>query len=267
METIKDVITEKQIIKELLNLGMFPGMIVEVHSSLSSFGYVLGGAQTVVDALMKTVGKNGTIVMPMQTGDNTEPSDWRMPPVAPEMNELIRSEMPAFDKRGSDTRGMGKIVENFRRREGVAISSHPAVSYVAWGKHAKAICNRHSLHFGLSSDSPTGRLYELQGYVLLLGVSYDCCTCMHLAEYATESKPIIVTGSSVMIDGKKEWKKYLDLDCNSDDFLAIGRILEEKGLVSKIKIGKCDATLIKVTDAVDEATRYFEKTCVYDYYR
>ncbi|MCF0115249.1 MAG: AAC(3) family N-acetyltransferase [Erysipelotrichaceae bacterium] len=267
METVKDIITEQQIIEGLLNLGLFPGMILEVHSSLSSFGYVLGGAQAVVNALMKTVGKEGTIVMPMQTTDNTEPSEWVNPPVEPEMCQLIREAMPAFDRRGSDTRGMGKIVENFRRRDGVVISAHPAYSYGAWGKHAKAICNRHSLHFGLSSESPTSRLYELQGYVLLLGVDYDSCTCMHLAEYLTECRPIKVMGSSLYADGKKVWKKYLDLDTNCDDFLMVGQKMEEAGKVKKIKIGNCTATLFKVTDAVDHAAHYLEGTCVYDLYR
>lgn len=37
---------------------------IEVHSSLSSFGYVDGGAETVISALKEAVGDNGSIFMP-----------------------------------------------------------------------------------------------------------------------------------------------------------------------------------------------------------
>lgn len=39
-------------IAEFRKIGLQEGMSVEVHSSLSSFGFVDGGADTVIDALM-----------------------------------------------------------------------------------------------------------------------------------------------------------------------------------------------------------------------
>lgn len=38
-----------------------------VHTSLKRMGYICGGAQTVIEALMEVVGENGTIMMPTQS--------------------------------------------------------------------------------------------------------------------------------------------------------------------------------------------------------
>ena len=55
---------KKELIKGLQDIGLRPGMSVEVHSSLSSFGQVEGGAETVIEALMECVGSEGSIFMP-----------------------------------------------------------------------------------------------------------------------------------------------------------------------------------------------------------
>ena len=44
-------IDKERIIKDLKDLGLKEGDTVIVHSSLSSLGYVEGGADTVIDAL------------------------------------------------------------------------------------------------------------------------------------------------------------------------------------------------------------------------
>ena len=55
---------KSDLIIEFRKLGIIEGMELEVHSSLSSFGYVEGGAETVIEALMACVGKTGSIFMP-----------------------------------------------------------------------------------------------------------------------------------------------------------------------------------------------------------
>ena len=102
----KKIVTKKDIINGLTQMGLRSGMIVEVHSSLSSFGYVVGGAQTIVDALMEVITPAGTIIMPYQTCDNSEPSLWVNPPVEPESYKYIRENMPAYSRSGSDARNM-----------------------------------------------------------------------------------------------------------------------------------------------------------------
>jgi aminoglycoside 3-N-acetyltransferase len=267
-QPIQNPVTKDMIRQGLEKIGIIPNMVIEVHSSLSAFGYVIGGARTVVDALMEAAAGNGTILMANQTTDNSEPALWERPPVDPRLYQQVRDAMPPFDPYLSDTRGIGAVEENFRHREGVVISSHPAVSYAAWGKYARLLCNRQSLHFPLSEESPTARLYELKGYVLLLGTGFDTCTCMHLAEYRSDSRPAILQGACIRDEnGEPKWQKYLDIALNSDDFIKVGEIMKKKGLVRELDIGPCHAMFFSAVSAIDEATHFFSRTQVYDLYR
>lgn len=266
-KTITAVCTKHDIMNQLVELGVKPGMILEVHSALSSFGFVIGGAQTVVDALIDVVGYSGTILMPLHCSNNTEPTFWINPPCDSHLTQVIRDNMPAYHKKEMDSSHMGAVVENLRRRDGVVISNHPNCAFVAWGKYAKLLCNRHSLHFSLSEESPTARLYELKGHVLLLGVDFDNCTLLHLAEYRTDCRPILLQGAAVEIEGRRVWKKYLDIDLNSDEFKPIEGKLQEMGALRSLKIGNCEAKLFRADVAIDEAVRYFDSRNTYDYYR
>ncbi|HCY06986.1 MAG: AAC(3) family N-acetyltransferase [Erysipelotrichaceae bacterium] len=265
--TIKSALTKDEIIQGLLKVGVMPGMTLEVHGSLSSFGFVIGGAQSVVDALLEVLGPEGTLLMPLHMGLNSEPSSWYNPSIEIELIDKVREAIPPFDKMASEAYGMGALVDNLRRRDGVVTSSHPNVAFIAKGKYANLLCNHQSLHFPLSSESPVARLYEIKGFCLLLGVDFDRCTSMHLSEYATDCRSIVVKGSCVIQGGKKVWKKYLDLDLNSDEFLIPGRALESLGKVIKGKIGSCQVKFFSINDAVDEATRYFETKQGYELYR
>ena len=58
------MLTQRDIEDGLTALGLQPGAIVVVHSSLSSLGPVDGGANAVIDALVEVVGPGGTLMMP-----------------------------------------------------------------------------------------------------------------------------------------------------------------------------------------------------------
>ena len=61
------VILKEEIVQKLREVGLEKGDAVMVHTSLKRMGYVCGGAQTVIEALMEVVGENGTIMMPTQS--------------------------------------------------------------------------------------------------------------------------------------------------------------------------------------------------------
>lgn len=267
VQTVTDPVTKDSLIRALRGIGVGTGQIIEVHCSLSSFHYVIGGARTVVDALMETTGRNATLLMPVQSSDNSEPSDWENPPISPEQYSDVRKAIPPFDANDSDIPGMGEVVENFRHREGVVISNHPNTSYAAWGRYAKLLCNRQSLHFPLADESPTARLYELKGYVLLIGCDADKCTCMHLAEYKTDCRPIKICGASVATKDGIQWKKYLDLDIDSSCFVKVRQIMQRKKMIRETTLGGSRIMFFSAADAIDEATSYLENTTVFDLYR
>lgn len=266
-KAVTDPVTRQELIRALQRVGVTPNQIVEVHSSLSAFSYVIGGARTVVDALMDLLTEEGTILMPFQSSGNTEPSDWCNPPVAPELYQEIREAIPSYNPLTSDIYGMGAIVENFIHRPGVVFSNHPNVSYAAWGRYAKLLCNRQSAHFPLAEESPTARLYELKGKVLLLGTDFSKVTCMHLAEYRCDARPIQICGAMVEGTNGPEWKKYLDLELDSDEFVKIRPLMARKNMIRETMLGSCHIQYFSANDAVDIATRYFEKTGIYDLYR
>ena len=58
------IVSKEDIIKALKDVGVTPGSIVLIHSSLKSFGYVEGGALTVINAAKETVTERGTVVFP-----------------------------------------------------------------------------------------------------------------------------------------------------------------------------------------------------------
>lgn len=67
------IVLKQDIIKKLKELGLKSGDTVMVHTSLKNMGYVCGGAQAVIEALIETVGEEGTIMMPTQSWKNLDP--------------------------------------------------------------------------------------------------------------------------------------------------------------------------------------------------
>ncbi|MEE8808472.1 MAG: AAC(3) family N-acetyltransferase [Lactimicrobium sp.] len=264
---VNDPVTRETLTAGLKKLGLRDGMIVEVHARLSSFDCVIGGARTVVDALMDIAGENGTIVMPVNCHDNAEPSTWKHPVIQPQAYASVRSAIPPYDPQLSDIPDMGEVAENFRRRKGVIFSQHPRVSYAAWGRYAKLLCNRQSLHFPLAEESPAARMYEMKGFVLLMGCDFDSATSMHLAEYRTDDRPIRIEGCCMQTDQGPQWKNYLDLDLDSSDFTRVRSELVKKKAVRETVIGGSRIQFFPLAYAVDEATRYFESNSVFELYR
>ena len=158
-------------------------MVLLVHSSLRAMGWVCSGAVAVIIALQEVLGATGTLVMPTHSTDLTEPSQWENPPVPESWWSVIRATMPAYHPDLTSTRSMGVIPETFRKQQGCLRSAHPHHSFCAYGHHASQIINSHSLEFGLGEGSPLARIYDLGGFVLLLGVGHESNTSMHLAEY------------------------------------------------------------------------------------
>ena len=96
--------------------------------------------------------------------------------------------MPVFNAELTPTREMGIIPETFRKQKGVVRSSHPNSSFAAWGENKEYIIQDNHLDYQMNEKSPLGRLYELDGHILLLGVDYNRNTSMHLAEYKATYK-------------------------------------------------------------------------------
>jgi aminoglycoside 3-N-acetyltransferase len=254
----KKPITVSNMIKDMNDLGIREGDTILVHSSLSSLGWVCGGPQAVVQALLKSVGDEGTLVMPAQSGDWSDPSEWGNPPVPQEWITTIYNEMPAFDAAMTPTRGMGRIAELFRSFPGTMRSQHPQVSFCANGKYAESIVADHPLTPQFGENSPLGKLYEMDAKVLLLGVGYDSCTSFHLAETRWDQMPTKRMGTAMITNGERAWEWFTDFAYDSDNFTKIGELFEAEGSLQRGSIGNAKCALFDMKAAVDFASNYLK---------
>lgn len=255
-------ITVARLQRDLANLGVESGMTLLVHSSLRSLGWVNGGAAAIILALEKTLTSSGTLVMPTHTNDLSDPSKWENPPVPEAWWETIRETMPPFDPTLTPTTGMGTIPETFRKQAGVLRSQHPQFSFAAWGQQATVITANQALPFGLGEQSPLARVYDLAGWVLLLGVGHLNNTSLHLAEYRADfpAKQTEMFGAPMLVDGQQQWLEYEDINLDEDDFDKIGAgFAQETGLQQEGKVGQAAALLMPQKPLVDYAVNWLPR--------
>ena len=261
IERSPEPVTRDRIVDDLHRLGVSTGNTLIVHSSLSAMGYVVGGSQTVVEALLESIGPTGTLTMPGHSGALSEPSYWKNPPVPQDWWAIQRAAMPAFDLNLTSLREMGAIPETFQRLPGVKRSNHPRFSHLAYGPLADIITSGHSLGDGCGEQSPLARLYECDARILLLGVPHANNTSLHLAEYRAvwPSRTRTTQGSPVLVNGKREWVTYEELDTNADDFDAIGNELAANRLQISGFVGLATAHLMSQRVAVDFAVDWITR--------
>ncbi|MCD4669589.1 MAG: AAC(3) family N-acetyltransferase [Actinomycetia bacterium] len=247
---------------DLRNIGVKKGTTLLVHSSMSSIGWICGGAVSVIIAIEQIIGDEGTLIMPAFSGDLSDPAKWENPPVPEQWHGTIRETMPVFYPDLTPTRGLGVIPEVFRKQRGVLRSNHPQVSFAAWGKQAEYITGEHSLEYAFGGKSPLAKIYELDGYVLLIGIGYKNNTSLHLAECRADylSKKEEACGTPLIVSGKRKWVDLKDIKSNTEDFeeLGLAFMKEKKELIKISNIGQARSQFFRQRELVDFAVRWIK---------
>lgn len=217
--------TAASLVTDLRRLGVQRGDVVVVHGSLSALGWVAGGAQAMVEALLEAIGPNGTMVMPSQSGQLSDPAQWQNPPLPEHWIAPTRDALPAFDRDRTGTRGMGAICDCFRTDRRSRRSGHPLLSFVALGPDAEHIVDPHPIDDAFGETSPLARLYDRDASIVLLGVDHATTTAMHLAEHRATwpGRSHATFGAPMMVDGARQWVGYEALEYDESDFATIGQ--------------------------------------------
>ena len=230
--------TQETIGEALRVLGLPRGAIVFVHSSMSSIGYVEGGAEALVDAFLQVLGPAGTLAVPTFTFTHSQSAD------------------PIFDP-ASDPSEMGRLTEETRTRPGARRSCHLLHSVAALGAQAEEIAACHGPS-AWAEDGPFWKLHELDAYILLLGVPYLRCTFFHLLEQLVKvpyRQWREVEAQMREPDGLQRRLPTLTFGPKpgfvGNDFNRLGAMLEERGLVLAGSVGNAEARLFRARDGFE----------------
>ncbi|MBU1197118.1 AAC(3) family N-acetyltransferase [Candidatus Micrarchaeota archaeon] len=147
------IVSKKQLVHDFRSMGVRSGDTLLVQTALSCIGFVEGGPNTFIEALIESVGKNGTILIPT----------FNRPPKSYSDSNF------SFDVRKTKT-NVGAVAEVFRKRSDVTRSLHPTHSFAAWGNQAKDFLRGHDeSDTGFGENTPYDRLVKSGGKILLIG--------------------------------------------------------------------------------------------------
>jgi len=244
-EKMKRCVNKADIKAGLRKLDLKRGDSVGVHSSLKSFGRVEGGADAVIDALLETVGEDGNIVMSTHSA-NLGKDQRTSEEIAMGVSWLLR--ILPYDPEKTPVR-TGLIPETFRKRKGVVRGSHPSNSVAALGPKAREL------------SEGWHRLFELDGYILLIGVGLDSCTAMHLAEKRVRFPERILKKIT-----PPKWfvEKYSGGEWEWDfgpypDFARLTKPCLQRGIMKTVKVGESTLKLVKLRELIDLYVEYLKR--------
>ena len=256
--------TREALVADLRTLGVRPGQTLLVHASLSAIGWVDGGPATVVAALRDSVGETGTVVTPTITPENSTTSRAHLKLIAGKSAQEVeeyRAQMPAFDRQLTPAPGAGRIAEALRTTLGAVRSDHPQSSFAAIGARAARLMASHRLTSHLGEESPLACMYDLRDVaILMMGVGYEACSALHLAEYRyTDRPPKRDYECVVSIDGERGWTSYRDVILDDEEFRLIGWQAEKRVESACGCVGDAECRLVPLRDVVDFATDWMAR--------
>jgi aminoglycoside 3-N-acetyltransferase len=248
--------TRDSLAGDLVALGLGPGQLVMLHVSMKALGFVVGGAMTLLDAVLDVLGPTGTLMMPAHSGDLSDPAGWSAPPVPADWIDQVRAAMPPFDPARTPTWGLGVVPELFRTWPDVLRSGHPTVSLAARGPLAAEIVGTHPLDDPHGETSPLARAYDRKVKLLLLGVGWNRATLLHLAERRARPDAMPVSsGAPILRAGRRMWLTYRDYENDPEQFAAVGDTLAAAGVVTIGQVGSARAMLVDGRAAVDTGVK------------
>jgi aminoglycoside 3-N-acetyltransferase len=227
---MQPTISFTKLTEQLIDIGVERGGILLVHTSFSKVAPVQDGPRGLIAALQAVIGPNGTLAMPSMTDDDDHP----------------------FDPRRTDCRGMGVVADTFWRIPDVLRSNSPH-AFAAIGPKAAEITKDHPVDIPHGLDSPVGRIFKLDGQVLLLGVGHDANTTIHLAENLAGVRYRRAKYMTILRDGQPARYDFSEIDHCCQNFDLMDVWLDAAGRQIRSTIGNAEARLANSREIVAEA--------------
>lgn len=226
-----------EVTDQLRLLGVQEGGVLLVHTSFRATRPVEGGPAGLIEALTEAVGPHGTVVMPSWTGEDDAPFDPAKTPASPDL---------------------GIVADTFWRLPGVLRSRH-LFAFAAAGPAAEQVTADPLPLPPHIPRSPVGRVHELDGQVLLIGVGHNADTTLHLAEIMAGVRYRVPKSCTVLENGQAVRITYGENDhccarfAFADDWLRTRR-LQTEGLA-----GSAQSRLIRSRDIVAVALEHLSE--------
>jgi aminoglycoside N3'-acetyltransferase len=223
------MLTRDDIRKAIRHLGVAPGDLMIVHSSYKSLGGVEDGPEAVARALVDAVSPGGSVFVPTFNYGND-----------PYHPATARS----FD---------GVVTEFFRKLPGAVRSLHPTHPLAGMGPHAQAILEGHHTVHAFGAGSPCWKLWEINAWVLLIGVSHEANSVAHVAEELTRMPYLDRrrTARVVQPDGSVRDVIVRRPGCSDSWETVLERPLRERNAIRDGAVGAATMKLMRSRDVVD----------------
>ncbi|MCE5251340.1 AAC(3) family N-acetyltransferase [bacterium] len=222
-------VTKDMILAGFREMGIGPGHKFIMHSSLKSLGYVEGGPDAVIDAMIESVSPGGTVFVPTMTFGK---------PFNPDRTPSV----------------VGLITEVFRKRPGAVRSLHPSHSVAGIGPDAARICADHEKTTPMGPGSPLVKLADEDGWIMLLGADHIGNSTVHVAHELAQV-PFLNTWRDIEVsdnEGNSRITRALIPGCSSG-FNNLEPLLVKKHAIGIHRIGDAEVRWMKGRDVIDTA--------------
>jgi aminoglycoside 3-N-acetyltransferase len=228
MEDRNRTVSRAELVDQLRGLGVERGGILLVHTSFRAVRPVEGGPAGLIEALRTALGPDGTLVMPSWPGEDDKPFDPATSPASPDL---------------------GVVADTFWRMPGVQ-RANQFFACAAAGPAAERILADPLPIPPHTPESPVGRVHELNGQVLLLGVNHDADTTIHVAELLAGVPYRALHHLTVVESGRPVRIAYGENDHCCMRFQLADGWLRERRLQREGVVGHAHARLMRSRDIV-----------------
>ena len=230
-------------------LGLVDGQNVMLHASLEAMGVVDGGAAMVLHRLTRTIGREGTLLMPAFTSitrhaifhsNFTRNGCWC---------EGVESRHIPFIPELQPDKEIGAIAHRLCSWPSSRRSNHPAYSYVAVGDRGDELVREVKLEDPLL---PVKKFLKSNPRVVTIGVGFPAVTAIHIAQETILPSKFLRERALTMSSKGSVWVDIRSTGCSSG-FGKLFSMLESVADFRQTVIGKARAESYSMKYLVDSA--------------